>query len=149
MNRIVTGAFRRAYLELISNRRRQMPFWMLIGFLPTFIMARLLVQLDPNLFLHIHGIHVHHFTYGILVLAVVGFIAIVSGEHPYRPWLAIGYGIGLALSFDEFGMWVRLTDNYSLDQSEDIMVGILVFFVIIVYFFGILRRALRILKRLR
>lgn len=149
MNRILSSAVRRAYLELISNRRRQMPFWMLVGFLPTFLIARTLVNLDPNLFLHIHGTHVHHFTYGIIVLAIVGFIAIVSGEHPYRPWIAIGYGVGLALSFDEFGMWVRLTDNYNLEQSENIMVAILVFFVVVVYFIGILRRALRILGRVR
>ena len=149
MNRLVSSAIRRAYLELISNRRRQMPFWMLVGFLPTFVVARTLVALDPNLFLHIHGTHVHQFTYGIIVLAIMGFVAIVSGEHPYRPWIAIGYGVGLALSFDEFGMWVRLTDNYNLEQSENIMVAILVFFVTVVYFVGILRRVLRILRRVR
>jgi cytochrome bd-type quinol oxidase subunit 2 len=99
-----------AYRELISNRRRQIPFWVLLGFLPSYLTARLLVHFAPGLFFHVHGVHVHHFTYGIIVLAIF-------------------YGIGLALSFDEFGMWVRLTDHYNIDQSEDVMAGILVFLV--------------------
>jgi hypothetical protein len=148
MNHIVGSAVRRAYRELIANRIRQVPFWVLVGFLPTFIAARFLVRAEPKLFLHIHGTHVHHFTYGIIVLAIVGFISLVW-SRPSRAWLAVFYGIGLALSFDEFGMWVRLTDNYSIDQSEDVMVGILVFLVIVVYFFGILRRVLRILGKSR
>jgi hypothetical protein len=63
-----------------------------------------------------------------------------------QPWLAVAYGTGLALAFDEFGMWLHLTANYNLDQSEDVMVGILVFLVVVVYFLGLLRRALRIMN---
>ncbi len=129
-----------AYRELIANRRRQIPFWILVGFLPTFAFARLLVQVRPDVFLHIHGTHVHHFTYGIIVLALVGFTSLVW-SRPSRAGLAVCYGVGLALSFDEFGMWVKLTDNYDISSSEDVMVGILVFLVFITYGVGILRRA--------
>ena len=38
-------------------------------------------------------------------------------------------------------MWLRLTSNYNLDQSEDVMAGILVFLVVAVYGIGIIRRA--------
>jgi mannose/fructose/N-acetylgalactosamine-specific phosphotransferase system component IIC len=136
---LVLKPIKYAYRELIANRVRQIPFWILVGFLPTFITARLIVDVVPGLYLRVHHVHVHHFTYGIMVLAVVGFISLVT-TIPSRV-LAVFYGLGLALSFDEFGMWVRLTDHYNIDQSVDVMVGILVFLVFLVYGIGILRRA--------
>jgi hypothetical protein len=80
-------------------------------------------------------------------LAAVGFISLVT-TVPSRV-MAVFYGLGLALSFDEFGMWVRLTDHYNIDQSEDVMVGILVFLVFLVYGIGILRRAWPYMKTIR
>lgn len=135
-------AFTYAYHELIARRSRQIPFWILVGFLPTFLIARLIVDTSPGLFLAVHGTHVHHFTYGIIVLASSGFLSLVW-EQASRMILAIIYGIGLALSFDEFGMWLHLTNNYNIDQSEDVMVGILVFLVITVYGIDIIRRIIR------
>jgi hypothetical protein len=128
-----------AYRELIANRTRQIPFWILVGFLPTFLIARLVVDVVPGLYLRVHHVHVHHFTYGIMVLAVVGFISLVM-TVPSRV-LAVFYGAGLALSFDEFGMWVHLTDHYNIDSSEDAMALILVTLVFLVYGIGLVRRA--------
>lgn len=145
MSGIVRSAFSRAYRELIADRRAQAPFWILAGFLPTFISARLTVSSNPNLYLDIHGVHVHHFTYGIIVLAIVGFVSITWPNFRLHQWLAVLYGIGLALSFDEFGMWLRLTSNYNIDLSEDVMVGILTFLVIAVYCTQIISRAVRYL----
>jgi hypothetical protein len=136
---MISKAVHYAYRELFSNRAKQIPFWILIGFLPTFLIARWLVHTDPRIFLTVHGVHVHHFTYGVIILAVVGFISLVS-PYRFQRWLAVLYGIGLALAFDEFGMWLRLTSNYNLDTSEDVMVGILVFLIGIVYLAGIIRR---------
>ena len=99
-----------AYRELILNRRKQIPFWILVGFLPTFVISRLLVHNYPDVFMQVYGVHVHHFTYGIFVLAIVGFISLVWNNLS-RTILAILYGVGLSLSFDEFGMWLRLSDN--------------------------------------
>jgi hypothetical protein len=139
-------SLRLAYRELISDRRDRVSFWVLSGFLPTFVIARLLVKSFPALFFHLHGVHVHHFTYGIFVLALAGFIALTrSGPTPF--WLSAFYGVGLALAFDEFGMWLHLTDNYDLDQSENAMVIILVFLVIVVYLIDWLRRASHYIRR--
>lgn len=144
---MIVSAFRSAYRELIANRVRQVPFWVLAGFLPTFIIARFTVGLAPGLFLDVHGTHVHHFTYGVIILAVAGFVSLVSPNRA-QWWLAVLYGVGLALAFDEFGMWLRLTSDYNLDQSEDVMVGILAFLVIAVYCGGLLRRTLHYLRKL-
>jgi hypothetical protein len=143
---VVTRPFKFAFNELILNRRKQLPFWMLVGFLPALITARLVATNRPDLFLNIRGVHVHHFTHGVFVLAVVGFIAIVT---PYaRRLLAVAYGVGLALAFDEFGMWLHLTANYAFESSEVALALIAAFLVFAVYGIGILRRAWPHLKRL-
>jgi hypothetical protein len=134
-----------AYRELIANRTRQIPFWILVGFLPTFLIARFVVDEAPGLYLKIHHVHVHHYTYGIIVLAIVGFIGLFN-RIPSRV-LGVFYGLGLALSFDEFGMWVRLTDHYNIDASVNVMVGILVVLVFLVYGIGIVRRAWPYMKK--
>lgn len=128
-----------AYRELIHNRRRQIPFWVLVGFLPTFLIARFLVSNFPDLFLDVRGTHVHHFIYGFLVLSVLGFISIITERG--RRIQAFIYGIGLALAFDEFGMWIKLTDDYNIDASEDAIAWIFAFLVFLVYGIGIIRRA--------
>lgn len=144
---MIRTSFKYAFNELILNRRRQIPFWVLVGFLPTFAAARYTVAHFPNLFLHVHHTHVHHFTYGFFVLAIIGFISLTTDRG--RRVQAFIYGIGLALAFDEFGMWVKLTDFYNIDSSEDIMVWIISILIFLVYGVGLLRRAWPQLKRLR
>ena len=106
------------------------------GFLITFILARLLVYsilagyLPQELFLHVKGVHIHHFTYGVVILSIVGLYLILkrppadSRGFKLTAWF---FGIGLGLTFDEFGMWIRLEDDYWIRQSYDaiIIVGLL------------------------
>ncbi len=136
---LILKPFGYAYRELVLNRRKQIPFWVLVGFLPTFVSARLFVAHFPYLFLHVRGTHVHHFIYGFFVLSVIGFIAITTDRG--RRVQAFVYGVGLALAFDEFGMWIRLTDHYNIDASEDAIAWIFAFLVFLVYGIGIIRRA--------
>lgn len=147
MSTVVRTAFQRAYRELVADRVAQTPFWMLVGFLPTYLIARFIVHTDPTLFLSVRGVHVHHFVYGIIVLAIVGYIAIAVPQLKSRRLLAALYGIGLALSFDEFSIWIHLTANYNAGVSEDVMTGLLVFLVIAVYCTRITMGALRHIPR--
>jgi hypothetical protein len=140
-----TAALSRAYHELIRNPSNKIQFWILAGFLPTFLIARLIVDTTPQLYLAVHGTHVHHFAYGIIVLAITGFVSLIWPKFS-RPVLALFYGIGLALAFDEFGMWIRLTSNYHLGDSEDVMVGILLFLLLIVYGIDLLRHTASYLR---
>lgn len=86
----------------------------------------------------------HHLTYGIIVLAISGFVSLVMPKVPRR-LLAVVYGIGLALAFDEFGMWLHLTSNYKIDTSEYAMVVILIILVVTVYGIRIARDVWRYL----
>lgn len=86
----------------------------LFSFLLTFIASRITVFLImartiPDLYLHLGGNHIHHLNYGIfLLVAVGGFLLFRDPTGRALKISAIAYGIGLALTFDEFGMWVRL-----------------------------------------
>ena len=111
-------------------------------FLITFIFSRLIVYLIigkwlPNFFLNIRGVHIHHFTYGVIILVLIGLYLIMrrpNAESEIFKICTALYGIGLGLTFDEFGMWVRLADEYWLRQSYDAIIIILLLLLNIAYF---------------
>jgi hypothetical protein len=53
------------------------------------------------------GTHVHHLNYGIFLLADVGACLLLGHPtDPMRRGVAVASSIRLALTFDEFGMWL-------------------------------------------
>jgi hypothetical protein len=73
------------------------------------------------------GEHLHHYLWGIAMLAGVGAVA-VHGDEEYRshPAVAISYGSGLALIVDEFALLLDLKDVYWAKQgrlSVDVGIG--------------------------
>jgi len=73
------------------------------------------------------GEHLHHYLWGIGLLAGVGAVA-VHGEERYRshPAVAMSYGSGLALIVDEFALLLDLRDVYWAKQgriSVDVGIG--------------------------
>jgi hypothetical protein len=97
----------------------------LFGFILTFIAARTVVLLImsrrlPNLYFFLRGTHVHHLNYGIFLLAGVGAFLLFSmrGTRNLRI-AALAYGVAMALTFDEFGMWLHLGGSYWQRASVD------------------------------
>ena len=77
--------------------------------------------------LSLGGEHVHHYLWGIGLLAGVGAIA-VRGDESLRqhPVVAVSYGSGLALIVDEFALLLDLRDVYWARQgriSVDLGIG--------------------------
>jgi hypothetical protein len=77
--------------------------------------------------LSVGGEHLHHYMWGIGLLAGVGAVA-VSGSERQRshPGVAISYGTGLALIVDEFALLLDLKDVYWAKQgriSVDLGIG--------------------------
>jgi hypothetical protein len=73
------------------------------------------------------GEHLHHYLWGIGLLAGVGAIA-VRGDERLRqhPVVAVSYGSGLALIIDEFALLLDLRDVYWARQgriSVDLGIG--------------------------
>lgn len=125
-----------AALEIIPVRRLgRITF---TTFLFTFIAARALVILImtrriPDLFLYVGQTHVHH--YGIFLLSTVGGL-LVFLQHPsprLRKICALLYGFGMALTFDEFGMWLHLGGGYWQRASFDAVIVLLGVFGVIAY----------------
>lgn len=59
------------------------------------------------------GYHIHHFYFGILLLCVAGWLAIVGSQHFSLTYAAILYGAGLGLFLDEIGLLLTWGDYYS------------------------------------
>ncbi len=108
-------------------------------FLLTFIASRALVILImakavPDLFLHVGGTHVHHLNYGIFLLSTVGAVLLfVPLNETARQWTACAYGFGMALTFDEFGMWLHLGGSYWQRGSFDAVIVILSLFGVVAF----------------
>jgi hypothetical protein len=111
----------------------------LLAFLVTFMLARIVVFLImarriPNMYLFLSDTHVHHLNYGIFLLAVVGaylLFAAPTGNAARRA--AFAYGIALALTFDEFGMWLHLGGSYWQRASIDATVVVAALLAFIAY----------------
>lgn len=110
---------------------RRVARFVLATFVVTFILSRVMVLLimthhAPSLlFLHVKGTHVHHLNYGICILSFVGaFLLFARPAGRDLSAAAIIYGVGLALTFDEFGMWLHLGGPYWQRASFDAVIVI-------------------------
>ncbi len=114
---------------------KEIPFLILISFLATFGLSRFVTLNFPNLFLTVRHIHVHHFAYGFLILAFVGYFLLTQPRpRKTRLKMSLLFGIGLGLAFDEFAMWIQLEDAYYNRGSYDAVIFIALLLLNIVYF---------------
>lgn len=118
------------YHENLSLQR-QVAFRALIAFLLMFGFLRILTYIIHYQILPIHnivtrsGLHIHHLFWGILLLMIVGFVALVTLDPAWHLRIAILYGIALALTLDEFALWLNLADVYwSPEGRESIRAGV-------------------------
>jgi hypothetical protein len=118
------------YSELDPGQRAALLSW--LSFAGTFAGVRGLTWSirggkGPFGNLSVGGEHLHHYMWGIAMLAGVGAIAVRGeDEHRRHPAVAISYGGGLALIVDEFALLLDLKDVYWAKQgriSVDVGVG--------------------------
>jgi hypothetical protein len=114
--------------EPVTSERARLARRALFGFILTFIAARTVVLLImtrrmPNLYFFLHGTHVHHLNYGIFLLAGVGAYLLFSNPSVRQlRHASLAYGIAMALTFDEFGMWLHLGGSYWQRASVDAII---------------------------
>ena len=104
----------------IPDRPRRRMFIASVSFLITFAGVRLLVHRIVNHEGHfqwvvVHGLHIHHLVWGILILLLVGYGWLLDLGRSHSPLsiffsrlMAVSYGVGAALTLDEFSLWLNL-----------------------------------------
>jgi hypothetical protein len=111
----------------------------LVTFLLTFMLARVVVFLImfrtiPDLYLHLKGTHFHHLNYGIFLLSAVGAYLVFRRPEGKKLSICAGlYGVAMALTFDEFGMWIHLGGDYWQRASWDAVVTLSALFALMAF----------------
>jgi len=95
---------------------------MLLSFLITFALTRLYTRLARIYGWgsgSVNGFHLHHMVVGILMVLVTGFISVAASPgYPWQHVLAILFGVGAALTLDEFALWLYFRDVYWTEQGR-------------------------------
>ncbi len=106
--------------EQIPDRPHRRLFLASISFFITFLAVRLLVasithHIGPFGYVEMGGRHIHHLVWGILLLLICGYAELADVGTAdtaisvlLSRLLALGYGIGAALTLDEFALWLNL-----------------------------------------
>lgn len=104
----------------IPDRPRRRMFLSSVAFFVTFLGVRLLVYLvvhgsGPFDWVIVGGRHIHHLVWGILILLLVGYGWLLDLGRAHSPTsillsriMSIAYGVGAALTLDEFALWLNL-----------------------------------------
>jgi hypothetical protein len=93
-------------------------FFMLVAFVVTFLVTRLVTRMirtgrGPFRDNTVGGVHIHHEVYGIFLLLGAGALEFAYQPAPPGPQiLATLFGVGAALTLDEFALWLHLDDVY-------------------------------------
>jgi len=81
----------------------------LTSFLASFLIARAFTSFYPKVVWEISGFHIHHFWYGLIMLAVGGWLGISVEDERLSRVAAIFYGAGGGLIVDEIGLLLTLS----------------------------------------
>lgn len=105
----------------------------LVSFILAFLVARTFTTFFPSRVIITSGIHIHHFWFGIILLAVGGWLGINSRQKDVDLAAAILYGVGGGLIVDEVGLlltfgdyWTELTWGILVVMLSEISVLILI-----------------------
>jgi hypothetical protein len=74
------------------------------------------------------ALHIHHLVWGILLLLLVGYAWLIAAEVGwFHNVAAIAYGIGAALTLDEFALWLNLQDVYWAKLGRESIDAVVIF----------------------
>ena len=102
----------------------------LISFLLAFVTARTYATLFPTHVLLTGGLHIHHFWFGLIFLAVGGWLGINNNGKGISIAATILYGVGGGLIVDEVGLLLTF-GNYQSGLTWDILVTLLAFIAVL------------------
>jgi hypothetical protein len=119
------------YRHQFGERRRERLFLASFGFFTAVLVVRgitIAIHNDIGPFHNVtmHGRHIHHLVWGILLLLLVGYLWLLEiGTGSDASWQFAGrltsmlYGVAAALVLDEFALWLNLSDVYWQRQGRE------------------------------
>jgi hypothetical protein len=126
---------KRIYSFHFRDERRERLFLASLAFLVTFGVVRgitLMIRagVGPVQNVTAGGLHIHHLVWGILLLLVVGYVWLLEigvGSTWVASLTAVAFGVGAALTLDEFALWLNLSDVYWEGQGRESIDAVLIF----------------------
>lgn len=123
-----------SYDEVVVEPGNQPAFLLLIAFGLTFGITRFITHsIRADRFGWLGDIeagdtHIHHLVWGIVLLLLTGLLAVYV--QPPLEVTAVVFGIGAALTLDEFALWLHLDDVYWSEKGRQSIDAVIVFVVI-------------------
>jgi len=123
------------YTFHFQSERRERLFLASIGFLVTFGVVRGITHLIRAGIGPFHnvtrgGLNIHHLVWGILILILVGYVWLIEqgvGSNWIASVTAILFGVGAALTLDEFALWLNLRDVYWTGTGRESIDAVIIF----------------------
>ena len=124
----------------IPDRPRRRMFLASVSFVFTFVGVRILVQLigrheGPFQWVMVRGHHIHHLVWGILILLLVGYGWLLDLGRSHSPMsiffsrlMSVSYGVGAALTLDEFALWLNLEPDVYWTREGRISIDAVILF---------------------
>ena len=124
----------------IPDRPRRRMFIASVSFLITFAGVRLIVSLvihnhGPFGWVMVRGHHIHHLVWGIMILLLVGYGWLLDLGRSHSPLsiffsrlMSVSYGVGAALTLDEFSLWLNLDPNDYWSREGRISIDAVILF---------------------
>src|SRR6184192_297701 len=125
----------RIYRFHFRDERRERLFLASLAFLLTFGIVRgitvsIRAGIGPFHNVTSGGLHIHYLVWGIALLIVVGYVWLLEvgvGSTWVASLTAILFGVGAALTLDEFALWLNLQDVYWERQGRVSVDVVLIF----------------------
>jgi hypothetical protein len=124
----------------IPDRPRRRMFIASVSFLLTFAGVRILVHRIVHhegrfQWVVVHGHHIHHLVWGILILLLVGYGWLLDLGRSHTPLsiffsrlMSVGFGVGAALTLDEFSIWLDLEPDSYWSSAGRLNIDAIIFF---------------------
>ncbi len=125
------GRLRGVYKQQFAEPRRERLFLASVGFFTAAVVIRGITiaihnNVGPFHNVSMHGRHIHHLVWGILLLLLVGYcwlLELGTGSLESARWAgrltSMLYGVAAALTLDEFALWLNLQDVYWERQGRE------------------------------